>query len=112
MIDLADRLDGFLELLIVGQPATHCSNHLAAQAKLPSDKRLAGGYWIAPSVLTEMPPSAPIMREEVFGPVAGIIAQVFGVSAVFPAAACASIVAFALTIITRFSPPSKAGEAP
>jgi MFS family permease len=46
------------------------------------------------------------------GPVSGIVAQAFGVSAVFPAAACASIVAFALTIITRYSSSSKAGGAP
>ena len=46
---------------------------LSARANLPSEKHLAGGYWIAPSVLTEVSPMAPIMREEVFGPVAGII---------------------------------------
>src|SRR5262249_49964763 len=46
---------------------------IAARAKLPSEKHLAGGYWIAPSVLTDVSPTAPIMREEVFGPVVGII---------------------------------------
>src|SRR5208283_5388326 len=35
VIELANRLDGLLELLIVRQPATHHLNHLAAQAELP-----------------------------------------------------------------------------
>lgn len=46
---------------------------IVARSKLPSEKRLAGGYWIAPSVLTEVSPTSTIMQEEVFGPVVGII---------------------------------------
>jgi acyl-CoA reductase-like NAD-dependent aldehyde dehydrogenase len=46
---------------------------LSAQANIPSDKRLAGGYWIAPSVLTEVSPTAGIMTQEIFGPVVGIV---------------------------------------
>lgn len=46
---------------------------IVAQAKLPTDKHLAGGYWIAPSVLTDVSPAAAIMQEEVFGPVVGVI---------------------------------------
>lgn len=46
---------------------------IAAQARLPSNRHLAGGYWIAPTVVTDVSPAAAIMREEVFGPVVGII---------------------------------------
>ena len=35
MIDLADRLDGFLELLIVGRPAAYLGHLRAAQTDLP-----------------------------------------------------------------------------
>jgi len=46
---------------------------VAAAAKLPREPRFAGGFWVAPTVLTEVDPGADIMRNEVFGPVAGII---------------------------------------
>jgi acyl-CoA reductase-like NAD-dependent aldehyde dehydrogenase len=52
----------------VGNGAT-----LAAQAALPTDPRLADGYWIPPTVLTDVPLDADIMREEVFGPVACVV---------------------------------------
>src|SRR6185369_4561666 len=35
MIELANRLDRLLELLVVGQPATHLGNALAPHAQLP-----------------------------------------------------------------------------
>ena len=44
MIDLADRLDGFLELLIVGQPAAYLGHLRAAQTDLPrAPARIADG---------------------------------------------------------------------
>ena len=46
---------------------------LSAQAITPSDKHFTGGYWIAPSVLTEVSPTASVMTEEIFGPVVCIL---------------------------------------
>lgn len=46
---------------------------VSAQAPLPTDARLQKGYWIPPTVVTEVAPDAEIMTEEVFGPVAGVI---------------------------------------
>ena len=46
---------------------------VAAAASLPEDGRFAGGFWIAPSVLTNVDPRADVMRSEVFGPVAGVM---------------------------------------
>ncbi len=46
---------------------------LAAQASTPSDAQFAGGYWLPPVVLTDVAPNAPIMTQEIFGPVVGIL---------------------------------------
>lgn len=46
---------------------------IPARAALPADGRLAGGFWVPPTVVTDAAPDAAIMTEEVFGPVAGIL---------------------------------------
>jgi acyl-CoA reductase-like NAD-dependent aldehyde dehydrogenase len=46
---------------------------VAARAPLPSDPRLAGGYWVAPTLFTEVTPAMTIAREEVFGPVTAVL---------------------------------------
>jgi acyl-CoA reductase-like NAD-dependent aldehyde dehydrogenase len=46
---------------------------LAAQASVPSDPELAGGYWVAPTLFTDVTPSMTIAREEVFGPVTAVM---------------------------------------
>jgi acyl-CoA reductase-like NAD-dependent aldehyde dehydrogenase len=46
---------------------------LAAQAPVPSDPELAGGYWVAPTLFTDVTPSMTIAREEVFGPVTALM---------------------------------------
>ncbi len=46
---------------------------IPAHADLPSDARLKGGFWIAPTVVTEAAADAEIMTSEVFGPVAGVL---------------------------------------
>jgi acyl-CoA reductase-like NAD-dependent aldehyde dehydrogenase len=46
---------------------------ISAQANIPSDKHLSGGYWIPPSVLTDVSPTAGIMTKEIFGPVVCVI---------------------------------------
>ena len=46
---------------------------VAAEAKIPSDPRLANGYWVPPTVLTGISTDDDIMQEEVFGPVACVV---------------------------------------
>jgi len=46
---------------------------VAAQAALPDDPRLTGGYWVAPTLFTEVTPDMTIAREEVFGPVTAVL---------------------------------------
>lgn len=43
-----------------------------AQGELPSAPELASGYFVRPTLLTDVTPEMAIMREEVFGPVAAI----------------------------------------
>ncbi len=46
---------------------------LVAQGQLPSDERLQGGYWVAPTVLADVTPTMSIAQEEIFGPVACVM---------------------------------------
>ncbi len=46
---------------------------IAAQAPLPTDERLAGGFWVAPTLFVDVDPTMRIAREEIFGPVTVII---------------------------------------
>jgi betaine-aldehyde dehydrogenase len=46
---------------------------LAAQGDLPSDPRLANGYFVPPTVFADVDNSATIAREEIFGPVMSVI---------------------------------------
>jgi acyl-CoA reductase-like NAD-dependent aldehyde dehydrogenase len=46
---------------------------VAARAPLPTDPRLAGGYWVAPTLFTGVTPDMAIAREEVFGPVTAVL---------------------------------------
>jgi acyl-CoA reductase-like NAD-dependent aldehyde dehydrogenase len=46
---------------------------VAAQAPLPTSARLAGGYWVAPTLFTDVTPAMAIAREEVFGPVTAVL---------------------------------------
>jgi acyl-CoA reductase-like NAD-dependent aldehyde dehydrogenase len=42
---------------------------IAAQAPLPEDPRLADGFYVPPTVLTEVTPGMRVARDEIFGPV-------------------------------------------
>lgn len=42
---------------------------VAARAATPEDPALAGGYWVAPTVFTDVPQQSPLLTEEIFGPV-------------------------------------------
>ncbi|CAM3333661.1 aldehyde dehydrogenase [Mycobacterium intermedium] len=46
---------------------------IAAQAPLPTDPRLADGYYVAPTVLTDVTPKMRVATEEIFGPVVALI---------------------------------------
>jgi acyl-CoA reductase-like NAD-dependent aldehyde dehydrogenase len=46
---------------------------VAAQGAVPTDDRLQGGYWVAPTVLADVTPSMSIAQEEIFGPIACVM---------------------------------------
>jgi acyl-CoA reductase-like NAD-dependent aldehyde dehydrogenase len=46
---------------------------VAATAPVPEDAALAGGYWVAPTLFTEVTPDMAVAREEVFGPVTAVL---------------------------------------
>ncbi|MBC7246224.1 MAG: aldehyde dehydrogenase [Actinobacteria bacterium] len=46
---------------------------VAAQGKLPEDPRLAGGFFVPPTLFTGVRPDMRIAREEIFGPVTCVI---------------------------------------
>ncbi len=46
---------------------------VAAQGKLPRDPRLAGGFFVPPTIFTGVRPDMRIAREEIFGPVTCVI---------------------------------------
>jgi betaine-aldehyde dehydrogenase len=46
---------------------------IAAQAPLPDDPELANGFYVAPTVLTDVVPRMRVAREEIFGPVVTLI---------------------------------------
>ncbi len=46
---------------------------IAAQAPLPDDPRLAQGFFVAPTVLTDVTPTMRVATEEIFGPVVTLI---------------------------------------
>jgi len=46
---------------------------LAAQGSLPDDPRLAGGFFVPPTVLADVTPRMTVAQEEIFGPVACVM---------------------------------------
>ena len=46
---------------------------IAAQGKLPDDPRLAGGYFVPPTVLVDVTPEMTVAQEEIFGPIACVL---------------------------------------
>lgn len=46
---------------------------VAARAALPTDPRLANGYYVQPTLLTEVTPEMRVAKEEIFGPVVTVI---------------------------------------
>src|SRR5699024_530687 len=46
---------------------------LAASSAVPTDERLRGGYFVPPTIFTDVSADMPIMQEEVFGPVLSVM---------------------------------------
>ncbi len=61
-----ERVQGYIE---VGRSEAT----LAAQGRLPADPRLAGGYFVPPTIFSDVANDARIAREEIFGPVMSVI---------------------------------------
>jgi acyl-CoA reductase-like NAD-dependent aldehyde dehydrogenase len=60
-----DQQSKVLEYIAVGKR----EGKLAAEGRLPSDPALAGGFFVPPTLLVDVPPTARVFQEEVFGPV-------------------------------------------
>jgi acyl-CoA reductase-like NAD-dependent aldehyde dehydrogenase len=69
MVDAAQR-DKVLEHLQSGLAE---GARLVAKGQLPTEERLQGGYWVAPTVLADVTPSMSIAQEEIFGPIACVM---------------------------------------
>ncbi|HEY3728606.1 MAG TPA: aldehyde dehydrogenase family protein [Solirubrobacteraceae bacterium] len=69
MVDAAQR-DKVLEHLRRGLSE---GARLVTQGQLPTDARLQGGFWVAPTVLADVTPSMSIAQEEIFGPIACVM---------------------------------------
>ncbi|HXY44601.1 MAG TPA: aldehyde dehydrogenase family protein, partial [Acidimicrobiales bacterium] len=66
--DQQRRVLDYIEIGI-GEGAT-----VAAQAAIPDDPELAGGYFVPPTMFTGVAPTMRIAKEEIFGPVICVIA--------------------------------------
>ena len=65
-LEQQERVEGYIE---VGEREAK----LAGQGRRPDDARLAGGYFVPPTVFADVDNSATIAREEIFGPVMSVI---------------------------------------
>jgi acyl-CoA reductase-like NAD-dependent aldehyde dehydrogenase len=61
-----ERVQGYIEIGMT-------EGRLAGEGSRPEDPRLAGGYFIAPTVFADVDNHATIAREEIFGPVMSVI---------------------------------------
>ena len=59
-----------LEYLEIGKKE---GARIVAQAPVPTDKSLAGGFWVPPTLWSEVTPDMRVAREEIFGPVSAAI---------------------------------------
>jgi acyl-CoA reductase-like NAD-dependent aldehyde dehydrogenase len=46
---------------------------VAATAPVPDDPALAGGYWVPPTLFTDVTPAMSVARDEIFGPVTAVL---------------------------------------
>jgi len=61
------RVQGYLDIGVAE------GARVAAQAPLPDDPRLTDGFYVAPTVLTDVTPDMRVANEEIFGPVVVLI---------------------------------------
>ena len=66
MVDLAHQQ----KVLAYLQTALDEGAEIVAQGTVPTDPRLADGYWVPPTVLTGVEPHMTVGQEEIFGPIA------------------------------------------
>jgi acyl-CoA reductase-like NAD-dependent aldehyde dehydrogenase len=69
MVDAAQR-DKVLGYLRAGLDE---GARLVTQGRLPAGERLAGGYWVAPTVLADVTPDMTVAQQEIFGPIACVM---------------------------------------
>ena len=62
-----DRVLGYL------QTALAEGARIVGQGSVPTDPRLADGYWVPPTVLADVSPESTVGQEEIFGPIALIM---------------------------------------
>ncbi|CAN3130812.1 aldehyde dehydrogenase family protein [Mycobacterium sp. smrl_JER01] len=62
-----DRVLGYL------QTALDEGARIIGQGEVPTDPRLASGYWVPPTVLADVTPESTVGQQEIFGPVALIM---------------------------------------
>ncbi|QGX91482.1 aldehyde dehydrogenase family protein [Tatumella sp. TA1] len=43
------------------------------QGSIPSDEKFKGGNWVAPTIVTDLPATATILKEEAFGPILPVV---------------------------------------
>ena len=67
----AQQRDKVLEYLRIGLDE---GARMITQGTLPDDERLRDGFWVAPTVLADVTPSMRIARDEIFGPIACLMA--------------------------------------
>ena len=67
----AQQRDKVLEYLRIGLDE---GARMVTQGTLPDDERLRDGFWVAPTVLADVAPSMRIARDEIFGPIACLMA--------------------------------------
>ena len=67
----AQQRDKVVEYLRIGLDE---GARMVTQGTLPDDERLRDGFWVAPTVLADVTPSMRIARDEIFGPIACLMA--------------------------------------
>jgi acyl-CoA reductase-like NAD-dependent aldehyde dehydrogenase len=73
--DIGAMVDAALRAKVLGyvQDGLNEGARVVARGRLPTEERLQGGFWVAPTVLADVTPSMSIAQEEIFGPVACVM---------------------------------------
>ncbi|QKV80772.1 aldehyde dehydrogenase [Amycolatopsis sp. Hca4] len=73
--DIGAMVDARQQQKVLGYIETAVSEgaKIAYQGQVPVEERLSRGFWVAPTVLTDVRPDHTVAQEEIFGPVASIM---------------------------------------